>query len=249
MIASLPMYWRAETAAAWQRFWATVQAQAARAGVDLPDLTPPDDLPADWADHWRRPDLMLSQTCGLPFRTTLKDQVSYVATFDFGLRCAPGYYHSCAILRADRPHGFRATSLAYNAADSQSGWAAVHDHTAFDRLLVTGAHEASARAVAEGRADIAYLDAVTWRLLERFTDLGTHLRVADRTPPTPGLPLITAKGRDPDPLRRALDAAVRTLSPDEAADLGGLKGLAVLDPADYYAVPLPPAPESVAKAG
>ena len=204
MIASLPMYWRAENAAAWRRFWAAVQAAAE---IELPDLTEPDDLPDDLDAHWLSADLVLSQTCGLPLRTRLKGRVQYVGTFDFGLECPAGYYYSIALVR---PGGARAGGpirLAYSVADSQSGWAASREHPWRDRvigLLATGSHEASAHAVAEGRADMAFVDAVTWRLLERFTDLKTRVEVVDRTAPTPGLPLITALGSDPEPLRQLL---------------------------------------------
>ncbi|MGR3435070.1 MAG: hypothetical protein ACU0CO_09310, partial [Shimia sp.] len=87
-VASLPMYWRASTQAAWRRLWAHMQAR-----LPLPDLTPPEGLPADWYAHWRDPALVLSQTCGLPFRTALRGAVTYVGTPDFGLGGGVGSAH------------------------------------------------------------------------------------------------------------------------------------------------------------
>lgn len=247
MIASLPMYWRAETADAWTRLWHALRGHAQAEGLDLPGLTAPEDLPAKWTDHWLSDTLALSQTCGLPFRTALKSKVTYVATFDFDLGVPPGHYMSYGVVAADHAPEDPLTTLAYNAPDSQSGWAAVPRRDRFKSLVETGAHAASARMVAQGKADIAYLDAVTWRILQRFTDLGTRLKVIEHTAPTPGLPLITAQPEIVAQLRRALHSAVQGLSKTDAADLGRLRGVAVLDEAAYFAVPVPPAPADMTR--
>lgn len=241
MIASLPMYWRAETAAAWQRLWSSVRA----ALPHLPELTPPEALPEPWTEHWLSPDLALSMTCGLPFRTVLKDKVTYVGTLSFGLNAAPGQYYSRVIARNTplRPGPLR---VAINGADSQSGWAAVHEagprnpSIRIGEVVVTGSHAASLAAVATGAADIAWLDAVTWRLLKRSDPNAARVVVAGRSPATPGLPLIAAKGTDPAPLRAALRDAVLAMSDADCAAMAGLQSFVVLDPAAYLNVPLPP---------
>jgi len=69
-----------------------------------------------------------------------------------------------------------------------------------------------------------------------------RLRTIGRSAATPGLPLITALGRDPEPLRGALIAALSDVSPQDRTAMGGLRGFVVFDPADYYAVPLPAPP-------
>lgn len=245
MIASLPMYWRAETAAPWRAFWARVQA--ASPGLDLPGLTPPEDIPQPWTDHWLRPDLALSMTCGLPFRTVLRDRVTYVGTLDFGLGCAAGHYWSQVVAHpgADLSGPLR---LAYNSADSQSGWAVTQSAPPFDAAprfgaaLETGSHAASLAAVAGGRADIAYIDAVTWRLLGRHDPNAARVRPVGRSVATPGLPFITASGRDPAPLRAALERAIAATSPADQDRLGGRLSFHLLDPAAYLAVPVPKPP-------
>ncbi|MCC1492272.1 PhnD/SsuA/transferrin family substrate-binding protein [Cognatishimia sp. F0-27] len=254
MIASLPMYWNAGTATRWRAFWSEVQSCAARDGLALPDLTPPEDLPRDWRAHWRSPDLALSMTCGLPFRTALKGEVTYVGTLGFGLDCAPGHYYSRVIMnratwKARRDKTARPTlTLAYNAADSQSGWAVSQHATPFSAplrftgYLHTGAHAASLAAVAEGRADIAYIDAVTWQLLKRSDPRSREIQLAGRSVTTPALPLITARHTDPEPLRRALRDAVLRFEPDDPYAMGGPLSFTVLDPEDYHAVPVPAPP-------
>jgi hypothetical protein len=169
--------------------------------------------------------------------------VRYVGTFDFGLHGFAGAYHSVCL--GALPEGRdRPVRLAVNGADSQSGWAAAQDDPALTpetQIVLTGAHAASARAVAEGRADIAYLDAVTWRLLAQSTPEIARLPVRHTTPPTPGLPLITARDRDPAPLRAVLTAAFAGAAWRGAPALAGLAGFHVLPEADYLTLPLPPA--------
>ena len=64
--------------------------------------------------------------------------------------------------------------FAYNEAMSQSGWAAPYAHaTSLGIRLVpaikSGGHRLSALAVLSGKADFAALDAVTWRMLRRWS--------------------------------------------------------------------------------
>lgn len=243
MIASLPMYWRAENAELWRAFWSVVQTCAKEHGVTLPDLTPPDALPADLYAHWLDPDLALSMTCGLPFRSRLHDKVQYIGTLDFGLGGPVGHYHSQIIARRDLSGPPR--TLAYNSADSQSGWAAaqeIPDRASITTCLATGAHAASLAAVAEGRADIACLDAVTWRILQAVDPNAARVTPKGTTPPTPGLPLIAALGTDPAPLRRAFGAATRIFSASEPDRMGGAMTFCVLDETRYLGQPIPALP-------
>ena len=239
MIASLPMYWDVAGAAAWRALWRDIQDAACDVGLNLPDLTPPSALPNDWTAHWTDPDLFLSQTCALPLRTSLKGRVSYVGTLDFNLPGTVGSYHSVCIGAA--PAG--RVRLAVNAADSQSGWAAAQDDPIVGpdtQIIITGSHEASAHDVAEGRADIAFIDAVTWRLLRRNTPQFSDIPVRSRTQPTPGLPLITALSRDPAPLRAALDAAINGSNVRNSDALGVLSGFYVWPESAYFDAPVPP---------
>lgn len=255
MIASLPMYWRAQNAPLWQAFWAQVQACAAPAGLTLPDLTPPEAIPRPWAEHWLRQDLVLSMTCGLPFRDALRGRVCYVGTLDFGLGTPAGYYRSCVIMSpgawaasAAAPTEPPAMTLACNSADSQSGWAVTQQAPPFARppriaqVLMTGSHAASAEAVAEGRADIAYIDAVTYRILCECGFDTRRVHMAGYSAPSPGLPLICAAGRDPAPLRHALKQALDSFRPDRPNRMGGPMSLHLLDEADYLDLPIPVPP-------
>jgi ABC-type phosphate/phosphonate transport system substrate-binding protein len=162
---------------------------------DISPVTTP--LEAGLKDFWQRPDLLLSQTCGMPYRHLLKDKVTLVGTPDFGLDgCAPGCYRSAIIVRADDPReslaDFAGATFACNETMSQSGFAAplVAAQAAgvrFGTQRLSDAHALSARMVAEGQADIAGIDAVSWRHMCRYDPWTVGMRVLTWTEPTPGL--------------------------------------------------------------
>jgi ABC-type phosphate/phosphonate transport system substrate-binding protein len=243
------MYDRAETAAANDRLWAAVRDRLRAAGTAAPDRLTRGI--GDLLSHWTAPDLVLSQTCGLPFRSRLHARVTLIGTPDYGVEgCPPGHYRSVFVVRADDPRdglsGFDGAAFAFNEALSQSGWAAPQTHA--DRIgirlrpvLATGAHRLSAAAVAEGRAEIAALDAVTWAMMSRWDAVAARLRPLALTDPTPGLPLIAAAGSDAGLLQAIFAEAITSLN---AADREAtrLTGLAAIPAEAYLAVPTPPPP-------
>lgn len=254
MIASLGMYDFGVLMAANDRLWAGVRNGLRALGIAAPDALTRGDG-AYWP-AWEAPDLVLSQTCGYPFRARLHQNVAYVGTPDYGVEgCPPGHYTSVFVARKDDPRqtlaDFDGAAFAYNEALSQSGWAAPQTHAARLGLrlrpaLMTGGHRRSAVAVAEGRADIAAIDAVTLALmLEQADPVTASLQVIARTDPTPGLPLITAKGAAAGAIFDAVAAAIAVLTPRDRATLR-LKGLLRIPVSAYLAVPNPPAPDAIA---
>lgn len=254
MIASLGMYDRAETRAANDRFWGLIRDGMRARGIAAPDgLTRGDG--AYWA-AWQAPDLVLSQTCGLPYRSRLHGQVTLIGTPDYGVAgCAPGYYRSVFVVRGDDPRraveDFAGARFAFNEGLSQSGWAAPQAHAAalgfqFRPDVESGGHVLSLRAVAEGRADIAALDAVTWALAQRWEPAAAAVRVLALTEPTPGLPFIAAAGADAAGSFAAVAEAVAGLS-DADRDVLRLKGFVRIPRDSYLAVPLPPRIEQIAR--
>lgn len=247
MIASLPMYDRAESAPANDRLWSGIRDAMRAQGVPAPEAL--DRHPDPWR-AWQSPDLLLSQTCGLPYRTRLHGCVTLVATPVCDLPgVPPGQYRSVIVARRDDPRralaDFAGARPAVNDALSQSGWAALaaaaaEAGIALGPALVTGAHRASAEAVAEGRADLTALDALTWAMIRRWDGCAAGLREVAATPPTPALPWITARADLAPALARALDAAIAALAAEDRAALG-LLGAVRLDAAAYLAIPNPPA--------
>ncbi|TDT74838.1 phosphonate ABC transporter substrate-binding protein [Litoreibacter halocynthiae] len=246
MYASLPMYDRPETAAANDRFWRLIRDQLDEAAPaqltrDIPDLM----------SHWQSPDLVLSQTCGFPYRAQLAEKVNLVATPVLNLDCAAGHYYSVLIAHRSRAGAalaeFDGATAAYNDPMSQSGWAALHSHMASAGLslgatLATGAHRASAQAVAEERATVAAIDALTWQMICIWDDFATELCVIDKTAPTPALPYICARSLPASETLRALQQATTALSAADRATLG-ISGVTLIPSTAYLAVPIPPVPD------
>ena len=246
MIASLMMYARPELDAAHARFWAAIRSELLQCSIACPENLSND---ADEFEVWQSPQLILSQTCGMPYRLWLHDQVSLVGTPDFGVSgCPPGYYKSALIVRANDERGalsdFETARFTFNQTYSQSGYAAPYAHVSplgfwFRNRSQSHGHLMSARAVAEGRADIAALDAVSWRLIRRYESFAADLRVLDWTAPTPGLPYIAGPTAQRDKIRDAVAIAIAKLNVADREVLG-IKALIDIPKEAYLAIPNPP---------
>lgn len=243
MIASLGMYDRVETAACNDALWAAIRSNLGYGPAQL-------DRTSAFMDIWKSPELLFSQTCGMPYRTGLHSHVQLLGTPDYAIPdVPPGYYYSVMLVRAGddkEVESYCDRVLAYNGPTSQSGWAAAQNHACelgfqFEELFRSGAHMASAVAVADGQADIAALDALTWRMICQYDDIAKNLSVIATTSPTPGLPFITAPARDADAINVAVDLAIQEL-PDEHREVLGINGMVRFEPADYMQIRTPPAP-------
>lgn len=230
MIASLPMYLRPENRAAHDAYYALIRQALQDHGRPAPAALD-HDAPI-WAT-WGRSDLVLGQICNLPYRTAFHDKVTLIGAADHGLPdTEPGTYYSLFVVRnADTAPltSYTDKILAYNEPVSHSGWAAPHiwaqDHgLQWGKSLQTRAHSASAQAVAEGRADIAAIDAQTWRNIQRWGQVASALKVIGRTPCSPGISYITAGQVDPAPYFNAISQAISALDADDRAVLN-LRGL------------------------
>lgn len=231
MIANLMMYARPELETEHANFWTVIRMSLAQRGIEAP---------AELAQNaggfpvWEDLALVLSQTCGMPYRTRLHGRVQIVGTPDYGLEgCPVGYYRSAIVVRADDARTslsqFTGARMAYNAPHSQSGFAALYNHLQpsgvwFDNRVESGGHLASAIMVAQGQADIASIDAQTWRLIQRYEPIATQLRILEFTVPTPGLPYITALHLDPSTVFDAVSEAISNLleADAQALDLHGI---------------------------
>ncbi|MEX0923133.1 MAG: PhnD/SsuA/transferrin family substrate-binding protein [Rhodovibrionaceae bacterium] len=249
-LASLPMYSLSEVRPAAEAWWRGL-AKACRAeglGAVPESLNWPEDPKTDW----RSGDLFLSQTCGYPLMTELQDSVRVIATPCYTAEgCAGPFYSSVLLVRADQAaetlSDLRGCRAAYNSQDSQSGYNVLRSLVAplaggrafFAAVLETGSHAGSIAAVAEGRADLAAVDCVTFALHRKHRPQAVaNLRVLFYGPATPGLPYITAGGRGEDDLLRLREALYEALADPrlaEAREALLLSGAAVL-PGDAYRV-------------
>lgn len=241
-IAALPMYnVTPALAAEWRALLGDVlQAVDPHARI----VDPGDDLHA----LWRRPDLLVSQTCGYPLMSGLHEHVQLIATPLFDAPgCTDADYSSVLITRSDAPfdtlEACRDARAAYNQDDSNSGMNVLRHAVAplarggrfFSEVNRTGSHLGSLRAVAEDRADIAAIDCVTFAFVrDDMPELARQVREIGWTAASPGLPLIAANTVPLaviETLRAALNEAVAA-QPERAARLR-LKGFASLPLSDY----------------
>ena len=245
-IAILPMYDFPWTAAANDALWAAISARLAEAGVRAPmQLTRDGDLAALWRD----PGLIFGQTCGYPYVTGLKDAVTLIATPEYGFPGCEGASHRSFIIRraTDPRRGlseFRGATAALNAHDSNTGMNLFRATIAPIAGIATSSALSSSATrtrrgvkVADGEADLASIDCVSFALLSRGRpELMERLAVVAESEPSPNLPFI-ASASFPAPTiaaaRGALFAALADPALAEARAMLGLRGARPASPADY----------------
>ncbi len=228
MIADLPMYDWPGVRAANDAFWAEVTRRLGEAGIDAPKMLARAGAPRE---TWRDPDLLLSQTCGMPYVAGHCGAAVLVGRPDYGLEGATaGTYRSAIVVRrCDESQTLlqmQGCRVAINEPASYSGHIALRAHLAdlrdrasvpfFGAVVQSGEHIESARLVAEGSAELAALDWVAWELtLLHEPGVAAQLAVIDRTATAPALPFVTAPGmaRHRTALSQALDQAARCLPP------------------------------------
>ncbi|MDR6375969.1 PhnD/SsuA/transferrin family substrate-binding protein [Paraburkholderia strydomiana] len=241
-IAALPMYNVTPSLETEWRGWLSDVLRMVKPACRI--VEPDEELHG----FWRRPNLLMSQTCGYPLMHGLHEQVQLIATPRFDAPgCEGAHYASVLVTRSDAPFdtlaSLRGARAAYNQDDSNSGMNALrhavapHSHEgAFFRAAVrTGSHVGSLRAVAENRADVAAIDCVTFAFVcDEMPDLARRVRRIGMTAASPGLPLIasdTVPAATVEALREALNEAL-ALRPDRARRLR-LQGFSTLPLDDY----------------
>ena len=210
---SLPMYDWPEVSGLWDALWAEMSVALAAFGA--PERLDRSGVPVEAA--------LLTQTCGWPLVREGWD-VEIVGAFDFGLKgCRPGEYRSVLI------EGPGQGPVAVNEMGSQSGYAALCRYlgTRPDEVILTGSHRASVQAVAQGRAGMAAIDAVSWRLAEAHEVAAGACRVVGHSPPVPGLPLVARREG------AAMFEALEPVMQSHAATALGISGLVRFDLATY----------------
>lgn len=241
-VASLPMYpfaaWRDATDALWE----------AVRGAD-PRLPPLAAWGPDAHGLWHDPAMVVSQACGWPLVTELAGRVRVVGTFRYRTPDWSGDHYRSVVVARDHTVTAAGTSAdtraAVNSTASLSGWISLvwfATGGAGGRwpgcVVLTGAHLESVRAVRDGDADLASIDAVTYAHLERDQpELLRGVRRVGEGPLVPCLPIVApAPTSDADValLRAALTAAIAA-RPDAAATLL-IDGFSPLDDDAYASV-------------
>lgn len=241
-IAALQMYDFPEIREHTDRFWQLIRTELTESGIACPQSLSRNQ---NAADIWCNDNLLFSQTCGLPYIRGQTGQAVLLGTPDYGvIPDQPGQYYSVVIVSKNNPRQtlaeMRDSVFAYNDTGSQSGVFAIFD-TLFEQFddaqffgncVASGGHLASFEMVASGQADIAAIDAVTWRYLGKFHPDIQKVKILTQTRPAPGLPYITGKNQNAVAIADAVERAITALSEKDRAALG-VKGFWRSKHADY----------------
>ena len=240
------MYDWPEVAWATDALWRAIAERLNHAGIAAPAAL---DRLRQAEAIWRDPGLVLSQVCGFPVAASLRGAVQLIATPIYGVEGCRGPCYSSFIVarRDDRGRAladFAGLRFAFNVPDSLSGSVALVAAMREEGLapgsvewIETGGHRASILAVAEGRADLAAIDAVAWALAERFEpEPAAKLQMLMQTPLRPAPPTITGAGRSTEELEAIRAAFTDALASEETGEARGalrIEGAAVLTASDY----------------
>lgn len=236
--------WRGATEALWE--------DVRSAMPDLPPLAP-------WSDDvhmlWRDPDLVVSQACGWPLATELEGTVRTVGAFRYRTAGWSGHQYRSVIVGRDGAAGRDLTGAraAVNGLDSLSGWVSLVWSVGMTGggawpgpVTITGSHLASLRAIGNGSADVASIDALTHAHVARDRpELLRGVVTIGSGPLVPCLPVIAAGHADDafiDALRTALAAAAARRS--DATTTLMIDGFTPFDTDAYVALrELAPSPQ------
>ncbi len=214
------MYPFPHTVAASERLWERVAAR-------VPWVPRALTWHADLHASWRSPAMVVGHTCGWPLVSGLAGRPRVLGTFEHDIPEAEGpTYRSLVVAtRAGEPADFAGATAAVNSTDSLSGWVsllhAVHGAGAAwqGEVVLTGAHVESLRAMREGSAEIASIDAVTWAHVRRIEPgLIEQLHVVGHGPRVPCLPVIGAEHLGDDAVAEVRAAFVAAVDDPTAAD-------------------------------
>lgn len=222
LIASLGMYDFADLRAANDALWSIVAEHLGRVVAGVPAaLERRTPLP----DIWSSEHLLLGQTCGYPFARHHRGRLTVVGAPVYDVPGCDGPAHRSFLVvasssRVERLLELRAARAAINEDESNTGRQLLGDAVAdvhsgagpfFGSVVRTGSHAGSLRAVAEGEADVAAIDCVTYAHLARSAPHDVaRTRILSPTRATPSLPLVTARGEaEAARVADAVNAALR----------------------------------------
>ena len=173
--------------------------------------------------QWQHPQLLLSQCCG-PDLFGAAGGLEPVARPIFDLACEPGTYFS-HVVKVAYSHT-SARRVVINSPSSRSGCAALLGWLEKrgwtpSKVVVSGSHAASAQMLRRGQADLAAIDAMSWKIIDT-----SRLEIVGKTSSAPAPPYIKRMGITvpKSVLFEALEVAL-----SEAGEALGIKGVLPAD--------------------
>jgi ABC-type phosphate/phosphonate transport system substrate-binding protein len=207
-IASARMYAVSAAAAdTWRELFLQL-ARRARMPLQIVDHA----APAPIADLWARGDKAAVFMCGLPYNRATPQPQLLAAPVPSApeFRGQPLYWSEFVVAAQSAHRSLEDTfggRIAFTSPESQSGFAAplrhlreASDGTPPYREVIAPqiTPQGALAAVAEGRADVAAIDAYSLQLMRRFApELAARVRVIARTEPRPIPPLVASQSFQP----------------------------------------------------
>jgi ABC-type phosphate/phosphonate transport system substrate-binding protein len=233
-IAALPMFDLVELTAHTDTLWRYWAQSLAGHGVVSPSiLTRPVGA---LINHWRDPRVLITQTCGYPYRVGLADSVGLIGTFAYDIceEGKPGVYRSVLVAndknRERELSTFAWARTAINSRDSLSGCVSlgVALHRAkvgtLKTVIESGGHVNSLSMLRAQQVDLAAIDWLTWSLLSDVRpEALVGLSIIARGPEIPCPPLITADPSNVPVLRAALVDALTAIEKNSPETLRALR--------------------------
>ena len=181
-------------------------------------------------------DFALAQCCGID-AWRHQTRVKPIATPVFADGDGTGHYASVVLVRKDGPLSDATIDDIYKGIETSETRVAANQRFSWSGSLVarhempemslacwqswpeTGGHRASVQWLIDGRADVVFLDEISWSYLSSSDEVGQdQIFVAGRTSPMPRCPLVVPQGRSD------LEAAVRTVLADLKFDAVNIEG-------------------------
>lgn len=218
--AALPMYDWPEVRDRTRAFWQGVRERVA----GLPELSHPVEM-EDLLAIWRDPATVMTECCWgtVDLGMCTVQQILAQRNYD-GVPGGDGLnYRSALVMRSGEvaqpaaravlPQGIEGLKWAANQPDSRSGWLGIAEDAALsaEEVLWTGAHRESIRKIAEGQADIAAIDCLSWQLAQAYEPAAKGLVVVGWTAPRPGIFFTTGIDTPPE-LAQALRGALLAMN-------------------------------------
>ena len=203
-VASLPWYDLPELRAHTDHLWRRVARALRDRGVKHVPVALDRETPLE--AQWASPRFLFGQCCGYDVVLTHRERLRAVArpVYD-GARAGPGRYRSLVLVSrtcdARSIEDLRGLRCVVNGCSSHSGMSVLRGLVSplhvggrfFSSVEVSGAHERSLDALAEGRADVAAIDSVVYALLARYRPAAlAGLRVLVETPSAAAPPFVTS---------------------------------------------------------
>ena len=165
----------------------------------------------------RNPQMLLGHTCGYPLMRNLQADCYPICVPLFDVDGCQGKYYSSHIVvaaddRATKLLDCRGMTAAINGQDSNSGMNVLRHAVAllgntpfFSKVVVSGSHLNSLSAVANGEADVAAIDSVSFAFIkDEWPALVERVKTIGYSEATCGLPLVIPFSEQNNPDSRGI---------------------------------------------